>query len=112
MGNLCEVDGSKDLKNTKKLDEADLLFDSSKLNEALTIYKKILDLDPDNLRAQNGFTKVYTLLLEEKEDVESKEVDKETRLTILLNMLEFFDAILRLIKRKKKIKLKQEKQKK
>ncbi len=83
------------------LQHAENLLLDNKVEEALGVYKEILEADKDNILAQEGFRHAYAKLLE-SEGNESEAVDNSTRIACLFRELKILEAYMLVLKRRKK----------
>ncbi|MBN1356335.1 hypothetical protein JXA40_08755 [bacterium] len=75
-------------------------IEDGKLDEALGIYKRILEEDPDNEEAREGFRTVYTVMLE-RDNHDYDLHPAEDRYMALLQLQSYFEAMLTVVKRKR-----------
>jgi hypothetical protein len=98
----AEEDQSEHNSEELTLENAKNLLEAGKIEKALNIFKIVLENDPDNLDAQEGFRQAYTALLKKEGGQKQEEISDGNKTAVLIKSLELLEIMRRVVRKKRK----------
>jgi tetratricopeptide (TPR) repeat protein len=93
------VDDTKNSTRRSLLEQASGTLERGDIQGALELFKQLLEDDPDDENAREGFRLAYAVMLEGKESIVIPEESVQRKHAALIQLLEYLEAMLKVVRR-------------